>query len=267
MNGWVRGLWRRSVPRPALPERPVLVGGSPKSGTTAIAKLLGVATAREVASDPFNILDERGVDFRDALYGGRKDIAVLIDEHPDVFAAPIIKDPNFVFFVRALLARFPGAPFVFIVRDPRANVRSILNRLGIDGDASPEEVESRLPEMSEGWRRVLSGRTPDVGGSTFIECLANRWNAAVDAYLEHRERVRLVTYEAFDADKEGVIARLATDAGLETVRPLGAAADRQYQPRGHRGVAWSEFFGEANLRTIERTCAERMAALGYEPQP
>jgi len=59
---------------------------------------------------------------------------------------------------------------------------------------------------------------------------------------------------------------LAADVGLEVRRPLGATADRQFQPRGDRDVAWVEFFGEKNLDTIDRICADRMRSLGYEPR-
>lgn len=266
MKRWLDAFARRLRPRPGPPERPVLVGGSPKSGTTAIAMLLGVATETEVASDPFHRLDERGLDFRDRLYTGRLSIARLIDDNPDVFAAGIIKDPNFAFFVGPLLERFPHSHVVLIVRDPRANIRSILNRLGIRGDARQETVDAKLRELPEAWRRVLTGRTPDVAGSDFIERMAHRWNAAVDGYRSYVDRVRLVTYEDFNRDKERVISTLAADVGLEVKRPLGTAADRQYQPRGDRGVDWVEFFGERNLAAIDRICADRMRPFGYEPR-
>ena len=266
MRRWLDALARRRGPRSRPPERPVLVGGSPKSGTTAIAMLLGVATETGVASDPFHRLDQRGVDFRDRLFSGRLSIAHLIDDNPDVFAAGIIKDPNFAFFIGPLLERFPHSHFVFIVRDPRANIRSILNRLGIRGDARQETVDAKLRDLPEGWRRVLTGRTPDVAGTDFIERMAYRWNAAVDAYRSYVDRVRLVIYEEFDRDKEAVISSLAADVGLEVSRPLGAAADRQFQPRGERDVDWVEFFGERNLATIDRICEDRMRPLGYEPR-
>jgi len=266
MRRWLHAIAGRVGPSPRLPERPVLVGGSPKSGTTAIAMLLGLASEIEVASDPFHRLDQRGVDFRDRLYAGRLPIARLIDDHPDVFAGGIIKDPNFAFFIGPLLERFPHSHFVFIVRDPRANIRSILNRLGIRGDARQETVDAKLRELPEGWRRVLTGRTPDVAGSDFIERMAHRWNAAVDVYRSYVDRVRLVTYEDFNEDKERAISSLAADVGLEVRRPLGAAAERQFQPRGDRGVEWVEFFGKRNLATIERICADRMGPLGYEPR-
>lgn len=266
MSGLIDLVARRLGRGPRLPQHPVLMGGSPKSGTTAIAMLLGLATETEVASDPFHRLDQRGVDFRDRLYSGRLPIARLIDDHPDVFAAGIIKDPNFAFFIGPLLERFPRSHFVFIVRDPRANLRSILNRLAIPGDARQEAVDAKLRQLPEGWRRVLSGRTPDVAGSDFIERMAHRWNAAVDVYRSYVDRVRLVRYEEFNADKEGVIAAVAADVGLELTRPLGATADRQFQPKGDRNVEWAEFFGERNLAAIDRICEDRMRPLGYEPR-
>lgn len=269
MSAWsASGWWReRGRAAPEVPAAPVLVGGSPKSGTTAIARLLGVATGLEVSSDPFHRLDENGVTFRDDLYEGRLEIGDLMERHPRVFASPIIKDPNFAFFVLPLLDRFPDSPFAFIVRDPRANLRSILNRLGMRGDEDPGSVERRLPDLPPAWRRVLGGRTPAVEGEDYIERMAHRWNLAVDHYAGCEDRLILIRYEDFNRAKEETIADLAARTGLDPVHPLGEEADTQFQPRGDRGVSWRDFFGERNLGRIEEICVSRMTSLGYELRP
>ena len=46
----------------------VILAGMQKSGTTAIAQLLGTASGQTVCSDPFYILSKKGIDFRKELY-------------------------------------------------------------------------------------------------------------------------------------------------------------------------------------------------------
>ena len=46
-----------------------IVTGMQKSGTTAIAKLLGAATGKSVCSDPFyNLYEKTKIDFRSEIY-------------------------------------------------------------------------------------------------------------------------------------------------------------------------------------------------------
>ena len=112
--------------RDALAMRPaprVIITGMPKSGTTAIARLVGVASGKKVVSDPFNILDNRGIEFRDPLFAGELSIGWLIRRYASVFRAEIIKDPNFIFFADDMMRLFPDANWIFTVRDPRDNIR------------------------------------------------------------------------------------------------------------------------------------------------
>lgn len=39
--------------------------------------------------------------------------------------------------------------------------------------------------------------------------------------------------------------------------------DKQFQPKGNDNVNLVEFFGEANLKTIDKICGKRMKELGY----
>jgi hypothetical protein len=233
----------------------------PKSGTTALARLLGEASGLDVNSDPFHRLDRKGVVFRDALFGGELSIERLLAEHRATFRGGLVKDPNFPFFLTELLRLFPSAGFVFIVRDPRANVRSILNRLDLPG--RPDEADDRPTNVSDTWRRVLEGRTPDVECRDYVHCAVERWRITTAAYRRHADRVTLVRYEDFNRDKPGVVKATLAGLGIPGDRPIDHLVDRQFQPRGDRTVSWAEFFGPERLAAIERRCAEEMKALGY----
>ena len=246
----------------AGPPRPrVFVTGMPKSGTTAIVKLMGIASAEKIVSDPFHLLDKRGVRFRDALFAGETSVPQLMRRYPSVFRGTILKDPNFIFFADAIAKAYPDAHWVFTVRDPRDNLRSVLNRLGLPGKAHEIELEKR--EIGDTWRRVLEGRTPEIRGKDPIHRLAQRWVMMAEIALAS-ERMTLSRYEQFNADKQAAIAGLCDATGLRNAHSIAAYMDTQFQPRGDRDAVWEEFFGPPELAMILDICGPTMARLGYE---
>jgi hypothetical protein len=242
------------------PDPTVVVAGMPKSGTTAIAMLLGAAAGLDVNSDPFYRLDRAGVRFRDALYDGTLELGQLVDRYRAFFRGGLIKDPNFI-YLPAVFDVFDGAAFVFTVRDPRHNIRSVLNRLRLPGrvDRAPASPTG----ISDTWRRVLEGRTPDTPGANYVERLAHRWSLAAANYLEHQDRMLAVRYETFSADKEATLTAALAQLDVPGGRPISHLLERQFQPKGQRGATPEEFFGPAELESIERICARELASFGY----
>ncbi|CAN5607876.1 hypothetical protein BH23GEM9_BH23GEM9_23200 [soil metagenome] len=242
------------------PLRPrIVVTGMPKSGTTAVAMLLGAAAGLKVNSDPFHRLDRAGVDFRDGLYAGALPLHELLRRHRRFFRGGLVKDPNFIHLPAALEA-LGSAGWVFVVRDPRHNIRSLLNRLGLPGRI---EQGARLENISPTWRRVLDGRTPDVPGTNHIERLAHRWALAARSYAAAADRMVVIRYESFVTDKAAAVEATLHDLGIPGGRSIEQLADRQFQPRGQRGVTPAEFFGPDELASIERICKVDMQKLGY----
>ncbi|GGK71184.1 hypothetical protein GCM10011509_19550 [Ornithinimicrobium pekingense] len=246
------------------PQHPgqIFVLGNQKAGTTAIAALLA-----ECSDEPFvsDVLYTNKVRLRDVL-ADRPSLAELAEKHPESFAATVVKDNDFVFLYPQLAAQFPNARFLFVVRDPRQNVRSILNRLQIPGDLPelPQEEYDRLAKKLKGWHGIITGADFGESGGHYIDVLADRWIRAARTYLDSPEKMTLVRYEDFDADKRGFIERLARDLGLSVVNDISTSQDKQYQPRGDREVTPQDFFG-ANLERLERRCADLMPRFGYAP--
>ncbi len=248
---------------PAAHPAPVLVMGNQKSGTTAIAALLARATDKTYSYDVFNRLGaEQSLE---RLIARQTRVRDFVASHPHDFATDVIKAPPFGLLYDGLRETFPDGRFVFIVRDPRENIRSILDRLALPGNLDalgPREREAwaDLP----GWRLIMEGRTPPTAGENYIETLANRWNRFADACLADAGRLECVRYEDFCDDKVGTVADLARRLGWEVVRDVSDEVDRRYQRAGkNRGTPWRDFFGQANLDRIERICGERMKAFGY----
>jgi hypothetical protein len=150
-----------------------------------------------------------------------------------------------------------------IVRDPRDNVRSILNRLGLPGDQR-ELSDEQLQSLPEAWRWHLQMPAElGVGAISYVELLAAGWRAAADVYLGDAAQMRLVRYEDFVADKVGCVSACAADLGLPAVNDISHLLDVQYQPPGDRDVSWDAFFGARNLAALEDRCGEALTRLGY----
>lgn len=238
---------------------PILMLGNQKSGTTAIAALLAAATRHRATLD----LEDLTTDVYLDLLEGRLPVGALIAANRHDFSAPIVKEPALTFLYDALLRELPAARFVLIVRDPRDNIRSILDRVGLSGR---EELSlAMIPEdLDDEWRSNLLSSGLGIEGDSCIERLAHRWNRAADVYLLHPDRVTMLRYEDFVAAKETTIRSLATDLGLSPSSDITDRLDVQYQPAGvSRHLNRKEFFSPPNLALIEETCGDRMQQLGY----
>ena len=152
-----------------------------------------------------------------------------------------------------------------IVRDPRDNIRSAFDRMGLPGNREqldPDDLQAVPPN----WRWHLNPEILGLAGGTYVEVAAERWNRAASVYLSQRDDMVLIRYEDFLADKTGAIQRLADLLDLPILPRARLDLDRQYQPRGRdRDRPVHDFFGPDNLRRIERICAEPMRRLGYQP--
>ena len=113
---------------------PIIVLGHQKTGTSVIAALLGEATGKSVTIDMFHHNNKIRPFFREDIFNKKLSLRDFIQANALYFSTDIIKEPDLTFHYEALLNYFPKAKFVFVIRDPRDNIRSILNRLKISGN-------------------------------------------------------------------------------------------------------------------------------------
>lgn len=241
---------------------PVFLLGNQKTGSTAIAALLGQATQQSVELDIFyhipypaeKMLLENKITFEKFVRNNRR-----------LFSKPIIKEPGLVFYLDALFRRFPNSPVVFLLRDPRDNIRSILDRLGLPGDqpALSQQQFDSLP--SPFWKMTIEGTVFQTAGKNYIETLALRWNRIVELYEQYTSRMLLLKYEDFYRNKAETIYSLARQLGFPLLSDISQLVDIQYQPKGDSSVTWIDFFGKDNLSAIEKICKEKMVKYGYSP--
>lgn len=241
-------------------KRPIFILGNQKSGTTAIAALLGAVSGYDVTLD---LQSEVGRPTLQRVRLGEIRFADVVATCGADFGAPLIKEPNLTFYVDELDRFFARPRYAFVVRDPRDTIRSILNRLSLNGTDRCVDADA-WAAMPPGWHWILDNRWQGIPAENHLESLARRWMRAAEIYHDHRDRMRLLRYEDFVADKAGEIRRLADDLGLPADRPIDHLVEVQFQPRGNRQVEWDEFFGQRNLSLIEEVCAAEMRSFGYD---
>lgn len=233
--------------------------GNQKAGTSAVAGLLGMATGRPTTLD---LRREVGKRVYPRIVNGELEFEDLIRRNPLDFSRPIVKEPNLTLFYDDLRKRFPHSRFVFVVRDPRDNIRSLLNRLRIAGDLDLL-TPAHCTNVDPGFALLLDGRWCGIDADPhYIDQLAERWNVCADVYLDHSEDLALLRYEDFRTDRKAAIEDLARRLDLEVERDISNKVDIQFQRAGDLNVSWSDFFG-ANLARIENCCRERMSKFSY----
>jgi len=247
----------------------LIVLGHQKSGTTAIAALLARISDSTMSNDPLFMIDQGAGEVVDKLISSGHHLKTLCGMYPDLFTKKIIKDPDFIFIFPSLKKVYIDARFLFVVRDPRDTIRSICNRLRVPGTEKIKKLKYNDMYMgNHHWELILSGELPaqkNTGNkhTNYIQNLANRWNMAVEIYLNNIDDMILIKYEDFSQNKEKIITKLAVDAGLQCKKSIAEYVDIQYQPKGNANADWGEFFGRDNLASIENICGLHMQRFRY----
>jgi hypothetical protein len=239
---------------------PIFVLGNQKSGTSVIASLLGELTDKKIAIDLFYS------GFRSKLFEKWKDAEISTSDFINLnkieFSSEIIKEPHLTVFYKELKSEFQESKFVFIVRNPLDNIRSILDRLNVNGNKK-NLSKSEKKSFFHSWNLLLNNHWIGGNKSQYIEVLAERWNIISNVYLQNKDDIILIKYEDFLSNKQKTLDDLAKILELEIVTDITHNLDRQYQPKGNSEIDLKEFFGEENYKIIERLCKENMKELGY----
>lgn len=239
--------------------RPIFILGNQKSGTSPIAGLLAKLTGLPLTMDIKREFEHPGIEL---VRRREMSLSEFVRRNKLDFSKPIIKEPNLTFIYSELARMFGEADFVFVYRDPRDNIRSILNRINATG-RQERLTTMQQRNMTTGWRRVFEGEPVGRKGGDFIETLAIRWDCAARILLENKKQFYPVRFEDFLRDKAGEIKRLAGELQLAERQDIKDYLDHPFQPPGDRSVGWMDFFGVINLKRIEDICGDSMAQLNY----
>ena len=285
MRSIIQNSWRDlSNINVRVKEAPIFILGNQKSGTSAIAGLLAELTNSSVSIDlRKDVWDPK---FHEILQG-EISFQKFLDRHRVDFSKDIVKEPNLTFLYQELLQKFPNSKFIFVIRDPRDNIKSILNRLSIPGNLKilTSEYMGVIPQS---WKSILQNKGLKIENSDFtnyIESLANRWNLASNILLKNSGKVSdricenklkpgsiaFIRYEDFTEQKHIELVRLSLLLDLKPVNDITKKVNIQFQPRGkgsftwvQKNINWEDFFGRENLSKIEDICSNNMKAFGYD---
>ena len=240
---------------------PIFILGNQKSGTSAIASILGVFSGKITAIDLFL----SGFYYSLFLDWKCKKISTkdFINKNKVEFSAEIIKEPHLSIFFDELKTEYPQSRFVLIIRNPFDNIRSILDRLDVEGNKTLLNKKDKK-KFFHSWKLLLENEW--IGGSKnhYIEVLAERWNTICNVYLENKENIILVKYEDFMSDKNNTIIMLAKKLELSQNGEISNLLEKQFQPKGKRkNQDIKLFFGDVNYSKIYEICKENMKKLDY----
>lgn len=239
------------------PNRSVLfVFGNQKSGTSAIAGLLAEATGQTLITDFAGAQEP----FIGELIRGETAATDFVKRNAWAFSAQMVKEPSLTFAAPALMECFASKRAVMVLRNPWQNIRSILERVDVKGDA--DRLIPGQRRLNRTWRSILAGSDLGLPPAHYIDILAQRWLKAAQIAQTLGNRAVTIRYEDFSEHKRETIETLARDLGLPVVADISEKLDHQFQPRG-RGADPKEFFGQ-NYARIAAICGTEAAQLGYE---
>lgn len=244
-------------------ERKLIILGNQKTGSTAIAALIAERSGQTAMLDIKDALQDASwqiahkykvAEFSDFIFKYRAD-----------FEKKILKEPSLTFFTEELFQYFPNSDYLFIARNPFDNIRSILNRLNIPGNLS-DIVFSDWEELKNypTWRLALNSMWLGEPKGNYIEALAYRWNVASSVYIKHQQKMLLLRYEDFKADKVGSVDSVCEYFNFQIVNDISKLKDHQYQGKGMNQADPIDFFGTDNFEKIRNICATNATELGYQ---
>ncbi len=237
---------------------PVIITGNQKSGTSAIAALLSKATGEEVTIDVFAKMGRAEYDILDKKVTFMK----FRESTGKLFMSSIIKEPEFIFFMKELFGLYPMSKFVYIIRAPIDNIRSILNRLSPaknSRDVQWADIEKACRNTPL-WKLVFDSSRMPYTVDGIIATLAHRWVYAYEQLQKHLNKLYVVSYEDFKANKELVIANLANELGIHVKHSIKAFMDIQYQPAGHMSNS-DAYFCDYDKQLINGICGDYTACI------
>ncbi|MCB9777869.1 MAG: sulfotransferase [Alphaproteobacteria bacterium] len=256
---WRLDLLRHGWPlrRPAPHARPVFVLGHQKTGSSAVGAMLAEVSGEAAALD---LAAELARPLHLEVEAGRKSFDDFLHHNAVDLSRRIVKDACLAALAAPLAARFPAARFVFVVRDPRATVRSVLDRVGLPGDRAHYD-EAILAGVPRAWREVLLPAGADAGD--VVAHIAERWRQQARVALAGDLPVRVIRYEDFCRAPRAETEAVARDVGLPVLPGDDRAARQQWQPAGEHRGRWPAFLGDANVARIDALCRDEMRAFHY----
>ncbi|WP_414828119.1 sulfotransferase [Alteromonas sp. H39] len=229
--------------------------GHQKSGTTAISALFSEYVGLSYSSDPIFKSSPSTSLTLDSFLNNEDEFNVFLNNNKKLFYKNSVKDPDFILNFPLTERIYPYAHFVFISRDPHQIIRSIFNRLKLDGNSKKDTVsKDEIYMPTENWLYMLNGKHPKQDGLSIISRLAERIEASTKYYLENKDKIHHVSYEDFKREKLKSIENLALRLGFEKKKDITSHLEKNFQPPGNNNIEIKDFFGQENYDDIAKIC-------------
>jgi Sulfotransferase family len=253
-----------SVPKRVWPveERAVFVVGSPRSGTSFVARSIGAMPGfvdlGEVAPVKAAIPELSSASTEQAARRLRRRLETVRRLALVQGLRGVEQTPEMAFALAAALRAYPAGRGVHIIRDGRDVVCSLLergwlrkDRSGGDDANQPYGAHPRFwvePERVESFSEVSDARRA-----------AWAWRRYVSAARRQSERVLEVRYEKLVSDSEGVAREIAAFLGVPAA-PLERALAAAHADSAGR---YERELSPEQLADVEREAGPLLAELGY----
>lgn len=227
-------------------ERPVFIVSSPRSGSTLLFETLARSPDACTIGGESHVLIE-SIAALDASSHGYESNRLRADEATPEIAAELRRRFREELFDRDMKARpgrvrmlektpknslripflravFPDAHFVYLYRDPREVLASMMEAW----ESGRFRTYPRLPGWSgPPWSLLLVPGWRDLVGKSIPEIVATQWEATTRILLDDLDAVppaqrSVARYDALLADPAAEIARICAVTGLAWDQPLGA---------------------------------------------
>lgn len=245
-----------------MAERPVFVLGSPRSGTSFVARSIGrvpgfadlgelgpwKAAIPQLASRPE---EEASADLRSMLETVRRYGLVR-------HLRAVEQSPETAFVLVPAVRAYPQAAIVHVVRDPR-DVASSLIQKGWLGSDRPgrDDVGEPYGHHPRFW--VEPERVEEFDRSSEARRAGWAWRRYVAAALGAPENTVAVRYEELAADSATAAAPLAAHIGADPVLLARALSDMHDESVGR----WQRNLTPEQVADVEAETGELMVELGY----
>ncbi len=126
------------------------------------------------------------------------------------------KTPRNALNIPFLLQVFPTARFIFLHRDPRANIASIMEGWQTGATTGQFVTYRDLPGRSGPWCFLLPLGWQTLNGASLAKIAAFQWREANEIILRNMpsDRAIALTYEDLVADPRGALSRLCDFCGI-----------------------------------------------------
>ena len=254
------GLSRERLGR--LDDRLVFVVGSPRSGTTFLARSLGSLPGfidlGEVAPLKAGIPELAALPLEEATLQIRRLLTVTRRLGMVGRLRSVEQTPETAFVLAAVQRAFPRASFVHALRDGRDVVCSLLERGWLRaGRGGGDDAGLPLGAGARFW--VEPERREEFPSASEARRAAWAWRRYVSAVRSADVRVHELRYERLHADPAGIAAELAAYLGAPEAPLVEALA----QAHGASIGRWQEELGEEQLADVLAESGALLRELGY----